>query len=299
MNIIKIRSYEVNHPDLFDYTVTKFLNGFKYNGINVLEVNNLKNINQLNNKNNLVFISDHIFINSGLKFLQFLAEQLPECVFICFHFNCHQELVKSIPFKKYILTGEDHLIKRDCNKLFLQSYNDPRWVPFKFAADVDPSKVGTHTREDIYKCFFIGPTYGDQYGKIYRHLMPNPSFHHNTYSSSINEDKRLKVILSSRTCLGFHSEGNILNGCITERVFEAMAYGCNVVSENPVCEIVTDGVCSFIESGDSMLSHINRSWNDDDYFAKKQLEGFKFTLSDGLYYHRAKQFLSKIGSLYG
>lgn len=299
MNIIKIRSKEINHPDLFDYTVTKFLNGFKYNNINIIEINSLKNINELNKKTNIVFISAHTLMSNGLKFLQILGEQLSECVFICFHFNYHLEIVNNMPFKKYILTGENHLIKRDLNKLFLKSYNDPRWVPFKFAADVDPCRVGTYTRKNIYKSFFIGPNYENEYGKIYRDSMPDPSFYHNTFGSRIDESKRIEVILSSRTCLGFHSKGNILNGCITERVFEGMAYGCNVISDNPVCESVTEGVCSFIQSTDSMLHHINKSWSDDDYFSKKQLEGYNFTLKDGLYYHRAKEFLTKIKSLYG
>jgi len=299
MNLIKIRSPEVNHPDLFDYTVSKFINGFRYNSINIIELNSISNLAQYNRKDNIIFISAHTIIQGKLNYLEYIGKLLEECVFICFHFNRHKNVINNMPFKKYILTGEHHLTPQKSNLEALKSYEDPRWVPFRFAADLDPSKVGTYQRSDVYKSYFIGPTYANEYGMKYRQFMPEPSFLHNTFGRRISEEDRLKIILSSRTCLAFHAEGNVVNGNITERVFEGLAYGNAVISENPSCELATDGVCKHFTTSEDMVDLIERYWTDDNFFKNKQQEGYNFALRDGLYYHRAKEFLGKIKSLYG
>ena len=298
MNIIKIRCPEINHPNLFNYTVDKFINGFRYNGVTPIEINSFHDLKHFNSKDNLVFVSNHEILKGRLHNFRTLGDILPECVFICFHFNAHQEVINNMPFKKYILTGEEHLLQRSNNALPLESYKDPRWVPFKFAADLDPNIVGTLPRRDLYKSFFIGPKYGNEYGFPYRSSIPSPSFLHNTFQSSIKEEDRIDIMLSSRTCLGFHSEGNVLNGCITERVFEGLAYGNAVISENPVCGIATDGACKRFSSSSEMVDLIERLWNDDHFFKEVQSEGYNYVLRDGLYYHRAINFLNKIRSLY-
>lgn len=298
-NIVKIRCNEINHPDLFDFTATKFINGFKYNNLNYIEINSLKNVEILNSKENIIFIPSYAVNTHNEHFLEYLGKSLPECVFICFHFSFHPKILERMPFKKYILTGQHHIFKRDVYKFYLESYKDPRWIPFKFAADMDPNKVGTFKRADIFKSFFIGPTYADEYGMKFRSFMPQPSFLHNTFGVPIKEEDRIKVILSSRTCLGFHAKDNILDGNVTERVFEGLAYGNNVISDNPACSIATDGVCQYIESESYMIENIEKAWSDDSYFKEKQRIGYEFAKREGLYYHRAKDFLEKINYLYG
>lgn len=292
--IFNLNTPEISSPGNFIFTAQKFLNGFKHNNVAVSEINTLDDIEKYNDHQTCIFLSNHC--SKQKKLLFELGSKLSDCVFICFHFNFELDLRSNMPFKKYIITGEFYQKTPLSSTMHIDAHNFTlnckNWVPFLFASSANPKSVGNLKRKDLYDSVFIGASYKTDWvnklKKCFTHISP----------PFLSENDRVQAYLSSRVCLGFHSDGNILNSCITERILEGLSYGCAVLSDNPSASEFTGGIVEYVSSFTDVLNFIEKC-KDDKFFHQKQRDGYKFSKQKGLYYHQAKIFLQKIRELYG
>jgi hypothetical protein len=295
MKIISINTPEIPSPGNFIFTANKFLKGFEYNGFEVEEINSLDKIEQYNHKSNYFFLSNHL---QNKSVIYDIANKLTNCVFICFHFNCERDIRDKIPFRKYIMTGEYYQTAPQSSESHLDVHNFnlscKNFLPMTFSSSADPKMIGKLPRQDIYHSMFVGASYKKDWIDNLKNC-----FSHIGTSNFISESDRINAFLSSRVCLGFHSDANIMNGCVTERVFEGLSYGCVVVTDNIYATKITNGIVKYVSSFEELESIVNKANTDDNFFYETQNQGYEFAKKEGLYFHQAQKFIAKIEELYG
>jgi hypothetical protein len=293
--ILLINTRELPCSGTLIYTFKKFCIGFEQNGLNLIEINSLSDgLSKYNNQETIVLLSN---VFSNLSGYQSISDLLPNSNFILFHFTSliTQNLISEIPFKKYILTGEHYLNepKSSIDHLNVHNFNKncERWIPFIFASSIHPNDVGKEKNEIIYDSIFIGSKYKQDW-------VSSLNNHFNDLSNYLDESDRIQKYLSSRVCLGFHSDANILNSCITERVFEGMAYGCAVISDNKSAESFTNGIVKYVESLSDVIKYISLYKENVDIYNQVRDNGYEYIKNCGTYYHKAINFMKKFDELY-
>ena len=294
MKIFNMNTPEIPSPGNFIFTANKFLKGFEYNGFDVLEINSLNNLEQYNNESNYIFLSNH-FTNNDIIYN--IAKILPKCNFICFHLNFNKELRGNMPLSRYIITGEYYQTNPISSSEHLDAHNFnlscKNWLPLTFSSSADPNMIGKLQRQDIYHSMFVGSSYK----KDWTTRLQNCFFNFDS-SGFISETDRINAFLNSRVCLGFHSDANIINGCVTERVFEGLSYGCIVVTDNIYATKMTNGIVKYVTSFDELESIIHKANTDNNFFYETQSQGYEFARKEGLYFHQAQKFIAKMKELY-
>lgn len=304
------RFFIINTPEIPSqwthiFHCRKFAKGFEQNGFAVFEVRNLAQLHEHQPSiNDFTYISSYGVLPqqsenlaSGLAAIQEIAKY--DCVHIlwCFH-----DLIRSNslpPFKRWILTGEKfyrkptipwHVQAWEMQNIF------ENYIPLTFASSVDPSEIGKVLRPERHVASFAGSAYKTGWCEKLKQIR-NVEIR---YAPPFFDDEtRTRIFCDSVTCLGFHNDSNISNSVITERVFEGLALGNVVVSDNPACVEATDGLVTFISSFDELLSEVDHWWNDVDKRKERQQLGMKWAVSHGTYKNVANQFIEKSSKLWG
>jgi Glycosyl transferases group 1 len=298
--------YMINTPQLpitytLYLTLRKFSLGFESLGYKFLEITNDNQLGSIpNNKTNVFLLGNHGLESKGTKeILHKMAIKNPDSIFILWHFHTmtEKEGIESIPFKKYILTGECYeKYPEDAeNRRVLEYYSKfKNYLPIKFAASIFPDNVGKIKRNVQYDVQYVGTPYKTEwinklpFSKMINTKAVNPFF---------SESDRINTFLSSHIGLGFHNDGNIKNGLISERVFEAMAYGCVVVTDNPTASQVTDGNAILVSTYEELVETINMYISDEQKRIEKQILGYEYVKNNRTYVHTAKSFINKFKEL--
>ena len=173
---------------------------------------------------------------------------------------------------------------------FFQKYVN-NYVPLTFAASILPEQVGTLERTDRLDACFIGTTYKPEWVRGLKNVVY-------TTGNVLPEQERINLFLSSKIALGFHADVNIRNNLITERVFEGLAYGCVVISDNPCCKELTGGIVQTVTSYDEFVKVYNELINDTEKMKDLQRRGYEWARENGLYVHTVQNFLNKINQLF-
>jgi spore maturation protein CgeB len=288
-NFYLMNSNELPTPGTHYYTTSKFSKAFEYYGYTVLEAKTLDSIID----GSIVLLSDHgITPNKemGFLYLNYLSKKYPNTIFICWFYH---KYYNEIPFKKFIITGE-HFHK----KHFLEGHifcwdlqnKINNYVPFTFSSSLFPKDVGNFTRNEIINGCFIGTAYKHNW----INGLQNIAY---VTGNKYPENERIRLFLSSKIAFGFHADDNILNNVVVERVFEGMAYGCVVISDNPVAAEITDNIVQVCTSKDEFLNIYNRLLNNDDERKELQKRGYNWIKKNGLYTHVVEKFLNKCNEL--
>ena len=220
-----------------------------------------------------------------------------DCVFILWFFHDIANK-QEMPFlKRWILTGE-HFRNEPItspHKLFWEMQKSmSNYVPLTFAAAFDPQEIGKFNRTETIPASFVGHRYQiDWCEKLQTDhnalIKYTPPF--------ISEQERIEAYLSSVVSLGFHSENNAKNSVLVERVFEGLALGNVVVSDNPACEESTDGIVKFVDSYESLCEEVLRFWSDKSLRNSKQKAGMEWCKHHGTYAAVSKSFIDKARSI--
>ena len=167
-----------------------------------------------------------------------------------------------------------------------------------FAAAVNPSQVGENCENDRYKVSYVGNRsyrpewYSAFEGREDCRVHPSPP-----YVSS--EAERLDIYRNSQVSLGLHAPANIANGVVVERVFEALAYGCVSVTDNPHAVLVTDGCAQLVTERDEMLELVDRINRDADLRATLRRKGLSYARAHGTYHSQAANMMMLSSQLFG
>lgn len=281
-----MNSPELPTPGTHHYTISKFSNGFKHHGYNVIEAFTLDSITD----NSIVVISDHGIYKNNFWALEYLSNKFPNSIYICWFFH---KFYDKIPFKKFVITGE-HFHKKPsllehitCWDLQQRINN---YVPLTFSSTLMPDVIGTLPRNECINGCFIGTAYKPDWIQDLQNIVY-------ISGNQLPEDKRVEIFLSSKIAFGFHSNANVLNNVVVERVFEGMAFGCVVISDNPVAAIITDNIVQIANNKEEFLNVYNRLLNNPDEMKILQMRGYEWIKKYGLYAHTSKNFLDKFNEL--
>ena len=296
---ILLNTPELPCPGTHYFHTSKFLSSFTMHGYSANEVRSLQDFYSMNpDAGDIVYISNHGFSqSSSTAFHAVQSLQKFDCVYILwfFHDVLHSEEMPKL--KRWILTGE-HFRNAPVTEPHKQFWEMQKgmdnYVPLTFAAACQPSDVGNFPRNEIFEASFVGHYYQTEWcSKLQseRNVMIRytPPF--------ISEQERVSLYLSSVTSLGFHSENNAKNSVIVERVFEGLAFGNVVVSDNPACEEATDGIVKFIGDYETLSEEVSKYWRDDSLRKEKQKLGVQWCKDHGTYFSVSKSFIEKARSI--
>lgn len=284
-----MNSKELPTPGTHHFTTTKFSKGFEYHGYTVKEANTLDSMED----SSIVLLSDHgITPNKdiGLGHLKYLATNYPNSIFICWFYH---KYYNEIPFKKFIITGEHFHSKPLLDEhVFCWELQNKinNYVPLTFSASVLPENVGKNPRNENVNGCFVGSTYKQNWVNNLQNVVYISG---NQYP----ENDRIRLFLSSKIAFGFHADPNIKNNVVVERVFEGMAYGCVVISDNPIAAQITDNIVQICTSENDFLKIYHRLLNNDEERKLLQERGYEWIRQNGLYTHVAHNFLTKCHEL--
>jgi len=199
-----------------------------------------------------------------------------------------------------IFTGEhfyDEPTSVEHRELWEFYQRERRALSIPFSADVDPDRVGVDCTNDRFDVCYVGSgAYKPEWYRFYaadpaNRIVPTPPY--------IDEDERLRVYRESKLSLGLHSELNIANHVVVERVFESLALGAVCVSDNLAAVRITDGLVSAVGDADSLHEATASLLADDERRHKLRASGFDFIRHSGTYAHRADAFIALGTELYG
>lgn len=208
----------------------------------------------------------------------------------------HADLLDRIFGSRWILTGEHYRAEvvidshLDAASCFGSRTN---FVPSIFASSLTPSQVGTLERTRSYRASFVGARYQRSLNLALRILRPKVLVRYTP--PFISEAHRESVFLGSQVVLGWHSMENSSNGVVGERVYEGIAMGSIVVTDNPYAQDATDGIAIFTPGLEDVLEVVDRAWNDSEFFLRKQAAGYSWARSFGTYSRVAASFISRLG----
>ena len=294
--IFLMNSPELPTPGTHMFTTRKFLSGFTYYGYEVIVVNKLDDI--INGS--IVLLSNHGIDQSsvskkiGIDALNYLSRSFPDTIYLCWFYHKHYD---SIPFKKFIITGEHFRMKP-----LLQSHI-PFWdiqekinnyVPLTFASALFPDNIGFHKRTEKLNGCFMGTAYKYHWVSNLENIAYLPGI---CNGRELKEEDRINTFLSSKIAFGFHHDNNVSNNVVVERVFEGMAYGCVVISDSPAAGIITDGIVQVAKDKSEFLDIYNRLLKNDAERLELQKKGYLWVKNNGLYIHTVNNFLKKIDEL--
>lgn len=297
MKFCIINTPEMPTPGTHYMTTSKFASGFARLGFEVCEIKTNQELLSLPNDNGtILMISNHgIEIDWDKKRLEIFSH-LTNVTKILWFF--HSYLIKTnldVPFNNWILTGEHfHMPPKVELHSSLYRFQETlkNYHPLTFMSYMDPEKVGTHPRGPIvWDAQFVGSAYKTEW------LSKIPNCYARTVAMSTTEEDRIKSFLSSHCALGFHSDNNILNSVVVERVPEALSYGAVCLSDNPAAVNFTDGVVELVQSLEELKDRINFYKTNEEAAERKRVSGYEWVKTKGTYKHLAQSFLNKMKEL--
>lgn len=205
-------------------------------------------------------------------------------------------LLNSIFGSKWILTGEKYLAK-EVLPGFREVYEQlqgPQALPLRFAASLDPNSVEVEPGIRSFEIGYVGARYHVQLNALIKSCISSTRI---VYTPPfVEENFRLSIYSSSQSILGWHSKNNVSNGVIGERVYEALAYGAVVVTENPYALEATDGNVLYAPNSREVFALLNRIRKDEGFTKRVASSGAKWAKSYGTYQHVVPDFIKRINS---
>lgn len=249
----------------------------------------------------IAYISNHGLISGQpssrqIEILDALAKAGVVPIFWFWHE--HTELLDSIFGSRWILTGE-HLRAKNVlpsHEVFARITNSrENFVPSRFASALQPFEIGKTPRTNLYNASFVGHRYQRVLNTRLSWTLPKVKI---VYTPPfISEDERISLFTSSHIVLGWHSSSNIVNGNVVERVFEGLAFGSAVITDNPFALEATDGNVLFANTYSQTKEYFERIISDSRFRETLQETGKAWAKSHGTYDSVANSFITTARNL--
>lgn len=290
--------YIINTPELpclgtLNYTFKKLSLGFSYNGYNIKEIKTQQTLLSIEDSENNIFLISNHGIEKNINNLNILdcLNSFKKSFKILWFFHTFLSIHKELPITNWVLTGE-HFRKTPRLQSHVKAYNIQNklqnYVPLTFSSFLNPGDIGKNIRSDIWDIQFVGNYYKTQWTSKLKN-----AYIRNT-PPEISEQERIYSFNNSICSAGFHSDANILNYCMVERVPEAISLGCVSLTDNPAAVEATDGISILVNSFEELEEKIlYYKYNKQDRI-KLQTKGLKWSKSYGTYKHVADNFINKI-----
>jgi spore maturation protein CgeB len=110
-------------------------------------------------------------------------------------------------------------------------------------------------------------------------------------------EERRDIHLRSKIAFGFQNPPNIINFHVTQRIFEAMAYGCVVLSESYAATELTGGIVVHTPTRDEFVKQFNYYLDHPQERIKKARDGYEWVKKYGTNRYAAQLFLDKFEEL--
>lgn len=269
----------------------KFLQSFEPHGYDYSEIKNEFEISLIS-PGDIVYLSNHGFNMGELPTSIFEKISARNAFQILWYWHDFYALAAELFPGRFVLTGE-HFHAKPLLEAHVKSWDIQQkieeYVPLTFASSLLPSEIGTFARHDKYLAHFIGNGYKKEINNRLRlrfrgvKIVNTPPF--------ISESKRQQIFLSSKVALGWHSDGNIQNNAVVERVFEGLAFGNLVISDTKMASEITEGIVEFSDTYEGTRDLLSRAKKDERFLQKKVEAGQIWAKSKGTYFHVAKNFL--------
>jgi hypothetical protein len=300
--IILLNTIEFPCPGSHLLHAKKLLSSFETQGLEFGEIGPSQSDELIElGHGDIVYISDHGLSTSGpsqlqIEALERLAKQGVFPIFWFWHKYC--DLLTGIFGDRWILTGE-HLR----SKIVLPSHSEyssisaasPNFVPSRFASSLRASEIGATPRKVLHNASFVGHRYQRQLNRKLQLTLPKVKV---VYTPPfISEQFRISLFTGSHIVLGWHSGPNISNGNVVERVFEGLAFGSVVITDNPFALEATDGNVLFADTYAQTKEYFQRVIGDDKFRSSLQANGVAWAKAHGTYESVAASFVERINSL--
>lgn len=207
-------------------------------------------------------------------FLDALATQNPNTIFVLW---CYHDVIDRIPFKRWILCGEQYV---DPPRLaghasaYAKMVAIPNYHPLLLRANEAPDCVGTYERPE--KPRYLGYFAGSGYKRDWVQGLPDVFYHDVGSGGLLSYQQRREVALQSLFAFGFHSPENVANNHVTQRVFEGLAYGCVVLSDNPAAAKLTGGIVEYVGNREELVERMATFIWNSEAVAAKRLAGYEW-----------------------
>ncbi len=231
----------------------------------------------------------------SVDYLGRLADQNINTTFIFWY---PHTIFNNLRFRKMVVTGEEFVMKPKLTD-HLRVYNmyslREDYCPMRFGANEAPQKVGSYSRKVRHLACFMGSPYKAHW--VTNLKCRDNIFYWDIYKRGmLSYPQRRNVYLSSKFSLAFHNDNNIQNSVISQRVYEGIAYGTLVLSDNPASVAQTDGVVEFIGCPEELEAKID-FYNENPALLSRRVEkGYEWASKWGTNRYTIEQFLRRIYS---
>ena len=163
-------------------------------------------------------------------------------------------------------------------------------LPLEFGAPVDPEKVGEGCDNEAIDCSYVGSSgYEPDWQAYFR---AGPSNRIVGTPPYIDEAERVDILRNSKIVLGLHQPANIADCLPIERVYDALAFGAVLVTDNPSAVGATEGIAQYAGSLDEAKRLTDHYLHNEDERQELRSKGFDFARRRGTYSHRAADFIA-------
>ena len=296
MLICLINTPSLPTPGTHFITTSKFVSGFKSLGYEYRLITSDDDLSSIPDTKETIFVlSNHGIVGSGIEKFERYLRFVNSTFILWFYHDILEKNGMKLPLKKWILTGEHFHSKPKLHshiRFWDIQQKIENYEPLTFSSYLTPKEVATHTRGPIlWDAQFVGSPYKVSWlGQI-------PNCFARTTALSTTEEERVRSFLQSECALGFHSDANVLNNVVVERVPEALSYGAVCLSDNPAAVEYTDGIVDFVSSLEETKNRIQYYKSNKTEADKKRQAGYNWVSSKGTYQHVAARFLSKMKNL--
>ena len=263
---------------------SEFINGFSEYGYTPKVITHIHSENDLCGAE-FILLSSH---KINIEYYKKIHAIAPEATYILWFFH---DYIDSLPFTKYILTGEywykPHRLLPRHQHLYNIQKTMTNYIPLLLRANESPVCIGKYTRDEKINGCFMGTPYKFDWVRG----LDNVLYHNINIRKLLPYDKRREIYLQSKIAFGFHHDNNIINHHVTQRVFEALCYGCVVLSDNPAASLMTDEIVVYVKSKTDFLEKYNYYLTHPDECDKKRSQGYEWAKRYGTNRYSAKLFI--------
>ncbi len=170
------------------------------------------------------------------------------------------------------------------------SKRHPNALPIEFGAPVDPQHVGEGCENEAIDCSYVG--YQGYEPDWQAHFRRDPRNRIVGTPPYIDEAERRDILRNSKIVLGLHQPENVADCLPIERVYDALAFGAVLITDNPWAVDATEGIGQYAETLDDARRLADHYLSHDAERRELRSRGLEFARRRGTYAHRAADFIA-------